>query len=353
MNNPIKRLLKILTKLFANHNAQVNVDTNHHSPTSENLRLATVSTLIVTLSHEDLRYHAIVALGNLGHDAAIAVPALIDLLQDADAVIRVTVIDSLCKIGSEVETIPALIGALQDESAYIRAHAAFGLGCFREKAVFAVDALVCSLTDHDELVRANAAEALAKIGKPAHRATPALIEVLGDRNGKVRAKAIFALASIATDTDIVPSLINTSSDNDSRVRAAAAEAFGCVLGCTCTDCVIALTLSLNDPDQYVRINAAKSLIKIGVQIPASMDTLMQILTTSQVKIRTTTVLNLGIIATYLKQHIHRLLVVEIQQLITHFETTIQIIATEKLEISEAAIAPIYEIIKQLKRELGR
>ncbi len=353
MKNLLKQLLKILKNAFVSDNAQVRVNPNNHplpvSPSTENQTLATVSTLIVTLSHSDLRYHAIVALGNLGKKAAIAVPALIDLLDNEDAVIRVTAIEALCKIGSAIETVPALVRVLRDESVYVRAHAAFGLGCFREKAIFAVDALIAALKDDDEWVRGNAADAIARIGKSAHHATSALIDALGDRNPKVRAKATLALATVATDTDILPSLISTANDQDSRVRAAVAEAFGCVLGCTCSDCVIALTLSLNDPDVYVRISAAKSLVKIGKQIPVSIDVLMQILTTSDTQILTTTILNFGIIGAYLQQHIPSLSAAEISQLIDNFQRTLEVITSQNLQISEFAIASIQETLKRLQK----
>ena len=76
---------------------------------------------------------------------------------------------------------------------------------------------------------------------------------------------------------------------------------------------------------------------------------MQILCSSETQIRTTAILNLAIVAGYLEEHLHRLFATEIKQIIAQFETVLEVIGAEQLEISPAAIASIQGTLKQLRK----
>ncbi|PAX48244.1 HEAT repeat domain-containing protein, partial [Brunnivagina elsteri] len=112
-----------------------------------------VSALIAALEKPELRNNSIITLGNIGVAAEAAVPALIEILQNENVGIRVSIIESLCKIGAEAQTIPSLIATLQDTSPKVRASAAFALGCFHQKAKVAVEPLIITLQDEDDWVR--------------------------------------------------------------------------------------------------------------------------------------------------------------------------------------------------------
>ena len=92
---------------------------------------------------EILRFHAAVALGNLGPAAQAAVPALIHT-------------------------------ALWDEDAAVRVEAAVALWKIDRKGPLAIPALADALADENELICWMAADSLGQIGPEAREAVPAL-----------------------------------------------------------------------------------------------------------------------------------------------------------------------------------
>ena len=155
-------------------------------------------------------------LGFMRTNAAKAVPALVDALEDSYEPVRRNaiyalgaigepVVESLADaLGSEKETfdmepilhicdaahglaatgtsaVPALIAALQDERENVRASAAYALGEMGPVAAEAVDGLIALLTDESEEVRRHATSALGMIKVPVSKTVPALVAVLEDR----------------------------------------------------------------------------------------------------------------------------------------------------------------------------
>ena len=110
-------------------------------------RRTKVPVLIAALDdeHEDTRYYAALALGEIGAIAAI----------------------------------PELTMILQDENSYVRSVAAESLGKIGEQTDAIVPTLIATLTDADALVRGSAAGALEKIG------TPEALAALEDFDGSV------------------------------------------------------------------------------------------------------------------------------------------------------------------------
>src|SRR5262249_10926514 len=86
-----------------------------------------------------VRGQAAAALGQLGPQAAPAVPALIADLNDTDAMVRVQVTTALAQIGAEA--IPALKQALKSEDKYVRMGACLALGHMGSAAQSAIPAL--------------------------------------------------------------------------------------------------------------------------------------------------------------------------------------------------------------------
>jgi HEAT repeat protein len=83
--------------------------------------------------------------------------------------------------------------------------------------------LIQGLRDESSWVRRNAAEALGTIAAPAEDIVPALIQVSTDSEMLVRLNAVMALAKIGQSADgIVPALAGRLSDEDRYVRYYAA-----------------------------------------------------------------------------------------------------------------------------------
>jgi len=152
--------------------------------------------LIKRLRHYDpyVCDRAAVALGKIGPEVKVAVPALIRALKRGEQVRwSLTAADALGEIGPVTDdVVPALIGALKDDYWAVRRHAVDALGKIGPVTDAVIPALIETLNDGDWNVYPFAADALGDIGAPA---VPSLIEVLSSGEPKVRRLAASALAS--------------------------------------------------------------------------------------------------------------------------------------------------------------
>jgi HEAT repeat protein len=187
--------------------------------------------LLADLLKEDpaeLRGSAADLLGQFGPDAKAAVPALRELLKDADAHVRSTAAMALWKINRDDAVLPALMALLQDRGFEARTAAVYSLGVDLQAAAQpAIPLLVKALWDAAPEVRVAAPEALGRIGPAARPAVPALLVLLGD-------------------------------DQQEDVHSAVAEALG-LIGPPARAAVLVLQRRLEHADAYVRACAALAL----------------------------------------------------------------------------------------------
>ena len=222
-----------------------------------------IESAVTALKTDDpnTRMKAANALGFMREDAAEAVPALIDALEDSYEPVRRNAIYALGAIGElsveplidaldaekeafEMEPIlhicdaahglaavgaPAvsmLISALQDERENVRASAAYALGEMGPAAAEAVDMLIALLTDKSEEVRRHATSALGMIKVPTSKTVPALVEIL--ENPEDTDLAFFAaqaLTRIGPDAmEAVPALRDALMSESAYVRGFSSEA---------------------------------------------------------------------------------------------------------------------------------
>jgi HEAT repeat protein/beta-lactamase regulating signal transducer with metallopeptidase domain len=153
--------------------------------------------------------------------------------------------------------VPALLSVLKDENAAVRLAAIQSLGNLSDPR--AVDALVEAVkTDTDPQVREAAAEALGEIDSP--RAVPGLIAALGsEKVGAVRAKIAWALGEI-DDKRAVAALGAVVRDPDAEVRRQAVSALGELESAAAVPMLIP---ALKDADIETRKQAASALGEIG------------------------------------------------------------------------------------------
>lgn len=270
-----------------------------------------VGALIETLrtGNEKARWEAAFTLWKIGPEAAEAVPALTEVLQEAsDFPLRGMVINALGAIGPRAaDAVPELIHDLGHPIPLVSRGAAKALGKIKDAR--AISALELACIDEPPPLCDDAADSLAKIevdlperisglidkfrastedehvercaaGELIYfggRAIPALIEALGDRNEDMRYFAALALRGIGqaenavTDVPLaVPALIRAIQDSvDESVRHMAAEALG-AFGEGGVAGVAVLIDAMDDPDGAVRESAVTSLGLIGAieTIPA-------------------------------------------------------------------------------------
>ena len=174
-----------------------------------------------------VRAEAAWSLGDVGHEARDAVPALVEASTDPAVEVRVAAVSAMERIAAFANlAVPALIAALNDSQPEVRYAAAGALGQFSLKAGDIVPALIAALRDSEPSVVAAAATGLSRMGAGAVRP---LVAALGDGSASVRAAAAGALGAIRVRARrALPALIDATIDRDPKVREAAVRAIGLV-----------------------------------------------------------------------------------------------------------------------------
>ena len=143
--------------------------------------------------------------------AELAIPALIDALNDPDEDVRWMVIFALgCRGTAAAPAVPGLVPVTKDPSIRLRREAVDSLGVIRSSA--AVPALIAAFQDPDDEVRFDAVRALGSIGPGATSATAALAAVALDmRDPRVSNQAFASLGQLGAGArEAVPIFIRAS-----------------------------------------------------------------------------------------------------------------------------------------------
>ena len=232
----------------------------------------------------NVRSSAVRVLNRIGEPAQVAIPILISQLEDKqeNAQVRENAGVVLGQMGSNAKpAIPALLNALRDEDSHVRLGAISGVEQLGPEAKEAIPLLVTALRDKDQYVREAAAEALGSMGPEARPSVGVLISLLKDDDSHVRQAAGRTIARFAEGSPesisltLIKALGNQKdpglglyprSDelSDSNEREGAAYALG-FFGGNPKLVVPALILALNDREDDVRLAAAVSLGRLGVE----------------------------------------------------------------------------------------
>ncbi len=185
-----------------------------------------------------------------------AIPALLSVVNDENAAVRLAAIEALGQQG-DPRAIDALVQALRnDTDARVREAAAEALGEIDSPR--AVPGLMAALgSEKVAAVRAKVAWALGEIDDP--RAVEALGAAVRDADAQVRREVVWALGELETPT-AVPMLIPALRDSDTETRQRAAEALGHLES---PDAIDALSAATKDAEAEVRKNAVAALGEIG------------------------------------------------------------------------------------------
>lgn len=243
------------------------------------------------------RTTAIIKLGEMGEQAAPAVPFLVSLLSDFAAIesqrrvprigatnlVRNEAIGALVKIGTPAvepliekliygnegvrklaawglgaigdhRALEPMIVAARDENAGVRYRAVEALEQFNDPGI--VEPLIGALQDKDANVRKMAAKALSTKGDG--RIVEPMIAALQDKHPDVRCRAIDGLKKF-NDPRAVKPLIAALKDDNSAVRYRAVELLGTYNDPRSVEPIIGL---LEDPSDPVRIVSLKTLEKM-------------------------------------------------------------------------------------------
>jgi HEAT repeat protein len=235
----------------------------------------------------EVRVAAIDALGGLGAGAREAMPDLVLVLVDGDADVRKSAVKTLKRIDPQWfrseearKATPDLLKALVDSDRNVQATAAKVLEkvnpewSSRPEGREAIPHFTAALNHGLETVRIAGADSLGRIGPPAKAATPDLIRKLSDNDSKVRTAAASALSKVEPgwrkDSSVakaIPILIEDLSADDWRKRAAAAGALGEIGPDAAADALPPLVERLADGDKNTRLTVRTALKKIDPKWP--------------------------------------------------------------------------------------
>jgi HEAT repeat protein len=227
-----------------------------------------LSTLIDMLRSLDAAVRTGVACARHVFDASAtaAIPALIDLLNDAQPVAPEVCHEdgrrwwgddrpitpgqeaarALVRIGTA--SFDPLVKTLGGTGAIARRNAAWALGALEDAR--ALNPLVAALRDSDDAVREQAAWALGALEESG--AVQPLIAALRDPSAATRRQAAWALGAIE-DAAAVDALVAALRDSDARVREQSAWALGSIGDGRAS---AGLSLALKDSEARVRKQAA-------------------------------------------------------------------------------------------------
>ncbi len=231
------------------------------------------------------------ATSSLVRFGAAAVPVFETTLKHKNWQVRRASANGLGMIGSR-EAVPALNKFLYDKDARVRAAAAKAIGLVGPDAATSVSPLIWALDDEQEDVRDNAAYALSRIATGVDTVIPALIKALSEGEPRVRTSAAQAIARIGSDASAAAyPLITAMRDKDATVAQAARLALIKVAG----EAVPALTRSLEDDEDPLRVQYIQILGQIGPSASKAVPALMKLLPSNDPAVYDATVFALGLI----------------------------------------------------------
>jgi tetratricopeptide (TPR) repeat protein len=241
--------------------------------------MAAVPALVEALRdpEAEVRKHCVSVLVNLSFwaeriDMDAGVSALIQMLKEADDVVRREAATALGKVGPGArDAVPALTEALGDRVENVRSSAAYALGKIGRESKDAAPFLIKLLTDSSADVRESAAVALSKVEPGASRVVvSALAEDLKNEKPAFRARAARALRSFGPEAKAaVPLLADMLKAEDKWSREEAARTLG-EIGPAAKEAVPALLRSLNERDAHARVSAAAALLRVAPESEAKL-----------------------------------------------------------------------------------
>ncbi len=189
-----------------------------------------VPRLVVGLEYPNVRRQIIEVLGEMGPEAAEAVPALLKHVDDEDPATRADIFVTLGHIGPAAKAATeAATKALQDSEQEVQSSAVYALGSIGPDAAVCADQIIKLMDSGNPRLTTVCAWALVHIDPSNqeyyHQAIPLLMEAINSERVVVRVEAISTLGMIGPAArEALESLAKLADDPDPAVREAAAEA---------------------------------------------------------------------------------------------------------------------------------
>lgn len=217
-------------------------------------------------SPED-RLAALEKLTIMGTQAASALPAFTEALQDPDARVRLAAIEAIDRLALSGQGSIAPVAALledPDDAVRARAAAAIGWGEEKDQQQPYVEPLVKMLEDPSPAARLAAARAIQRVDSTAKQPLPALMQLLGDQDVTIRAEAAAGLVPFGAEAkEAVPVLVKMIEEEDHQAREQAAlaiVAIGPDAAAAARDALIKVVDSCLNPSECLAVGHALALV---------------------------------------------------------------------------------------------
>jgi HEAT repeat protein len=217
-----------------------------------------------------------------------ALSAMIDRLEkEKDGQVRLAVLDALAAMGhNAAPAVPALVQTLRtdfggrgEEALHQDYRSALALAAIGKPAVHGLRGL---LKENKVGVRAESAMALGRIGKDAEAAIPDLVVLLGDKDERIGREASLALGRIGTAA--VDPLTSAAAHKDPSIRACAVAGLGYLPEPSEKVCETVLK-SAHDEAPAVRSQAVIALARLKVSDENLLPILSENLRQEDVRVR--------------------------------------------------------------------
>jgi len=215
------------------------------------LRNGNATELITLLGYpdQDIQRKSSDKLAEIGEPA---VSPLVKLLKHRNIAFRLGAVEALGIIRSYQSVAPLVELLKKDKSNEVRWAAVYSLALIGDES--AIPSIVIALTDPDKYVRSGAATALDMFGWiPSETPTQAYYYIATQEWDKIPPLGEEAYAP----------LLWALKDKDARVRAAAVDSLGDL---HTPSSIAACSITLRDPDPFVRKRAAHSFPKCGIPL---------------------------------------------------------------------------------------
>ncbi len=232
--------------------------------------LEAVPTLLAMLEEPGLdegkKFRAITTLGEIGTGAKIAIPMLLELLNDSYKDISTAAAVALAKIDGDSERVRAVLANILDESNLTESSAPVLLYELGPMGKDAVPTVMKWLKSDYPNKRSAAVSCLKGIGPEAKAAIPELLQLLADRHlladPRVKMEIIETLGAIHQDAAIVvPALIAMLNDGERILRFDVIQSLA-RFGPEARNAIPYLIPLLDDDEDYISDAAADALAAI-------------------------------------------------------------------------------------------
>ncbi len=217
-----------------------------------------------------VRYYAAEALGNLGPAPSETVWGLVAALKDESGGVRDAAAEALGKLGKAVqEVVWGLMAILKDDDQRVRSSVCWALSRLGCTTPGVVHILLTALGVDDWLVRDSVTRALSDLGQVRPEVVGVLLSALDKDNWRVRHHAICVLEDLGQMpsrmgewAQVVRALLDALEDENTTVRASAAEALGSLSVAT-PEAIERLLAMLKSDDWRTSAAAARALGALG------------------------------------------------------------------------------------------